>query len=212
MLRDLELKIGYDSESDNIVEDFFVPCIQNCTMFAKSTNFFSLETLTSIIDALGETPADFTMNVVTGRTFHVKDFETVSNVFLHSGNTRNKSTEKQRHVEELLRSQRILIRIAASHEGEDADNTLEEIGFFKDSNGDVVLYDGIISKSFLKRGKKFESIDVFTSWEDEARLQRKRKYFQDLWKDNARRFDVYDFMDASKSGLIKYSFGWAIDD
>lgn len=212
MLRNLDLKIGYDNESDDIVQDFFIPCMRNCTMFSKSTNFFSVETLTSIIGTLGGTPVDFSMNVVTGRTFHVRDFEMVSNAFLNSGHARSKTSEEWRHVEELLRSQRIIIRIASPHESEDSDNTLEEIGFFKDSGGDVVLYDGIISKSFLKRRKKFETIDVFTSWEDESRLQRKRKYFQDLWRNNARRFDVYDFMNASKNGLIKYSFGWAIDD
>ena len=111
----------------------------------------------------------------------------------------------------MLRNQQIIIRIATPHEDENSDNTLEEMGFFEDSSGNVVLYDGIISKSFLKSRKKFESVDVFTSWEDEERLQRKKSYFQDLWENNVRRFDVYDFVDASENGLIKYSFGWAID-
>lgn len=211
MLRNLDLKIGYDSESDDIIQDFFIPCIQNCTMLSKSTNSFSLETLTSIIDALGDTPIDFTMNIVTGRTFRVKDSEMVSNVLLSQGQTRNQASKKLCHVEKMLRNQQIIIRIATPYEDEDSDNTLEEMGFFEDNSGNVVLYDGIISKSFLKRRKKFESVDVFTSWEDGERLQRKKSYFQDLWENNVRRFDVCDFVDASENGLIKYSFGWAID-
>ncbi len=211
MLRNLDLKIGYDSESDDIIQDFFIPCIQNCTMLSKSTNSFSLETLTSIIGARGGAPIDFTMNIVVGRTFHVKDSEMVSNVLLSQGQTRNQTSKELYHVEKMLRNQQIIIRIATPHEDEDSDNTLEEMGFFEDSSGNVVLYDGIISKSFLKRRKKFESVDVFTSWEDEKRLQRKKSYFQDLWENNVRRFDVYDFADASENGLIKYSFGWAID-
>lgn len=210
MLRNLDLKIGYDSESDDIVQDFFIPCIQNCTMLSKSTNSFSLETLTSIIDALGDAPIDFTMNIVTGRTFRVKDSEMVSNVLFNQGQTRNQASKKLYHVKKMLRNQQIIIRIATPHEDADSDNTLEEIGFFEDNGGNTVLYDGIISKSF-KRRKKFESVDVFTSWEDGERLQRKKKYFQDLWENNVRRFDVYDFADASENGLIKYSFGWAID-
>ena len=211
MLRDLDLKIGYNSESDDIIQDFFIPCIQNCTMLSKSTNSFSLETLTSIIGARGGAPIDFTMNIVVGRTFHVKDSEMVSDVLLSQGQTRNQTSKELYHVEKMLRNQQIIIRIATPHEDEDSDNTLEEMGFFEDNSGNVVLYDGIISKSFLKRRKKFESVDVFTSWEDEKRLQRKKSYFQDLWENNVRRFDVYDFADASENGLIKYSFGWAID-
>lgn len=211
MLRSLDLKIGYDSECDDIVQDFFAPCILNCTEFSKSTNFFSMKTLLSIITILGRAPpTDFKMRIVVGRTFSVRDSESISNVLSNNRNASSRASSQQRFMEEMLIDKRMLIRVAAPREDEKSDNTLEEIGLFKDERGDVVLYDGIISRSFHTSQQKFETVDVFTSWNDKARLERKMNYFRTLWYNKAKRFDVYDFADASKNGSIKYSVEWAI--
>ena len=84
----------------------------------------------------------------------------------------------------------------------------ERIGIFKDDIGDVVAFTGT-SSSLSTEIRDFESVDVFTSWNDKSRVQRKIKDFEDLWENNTKFVQVYDFMYAEKNNLLKYSSEWA---
>ncbi|MEK0353810.1 MAG: DNA repair helicase, partial [Nitrosopumilus sp.] len=58
----------------------------------------------------------------------------------------------------------------------------------------------------------FESVDVFTSWNDKSRVERKVKDFEELWENKTKYVQVYDFMYAIKNNLLKYSSEWLYRD
>ena len=53
---------------------------------------------------------------------------------------------------------------------------------------------------------------MFTSWNDKSRVERKMKDFEDLWENNTKYVQVYDFMYAIKNNLLKYSSEWLYQD
>ena len=63
---------------------------------------------------------------------------------------------------------------------------------------------------FARKSKNFETIDVFTSWNDKTRVETKIADFEKLWLDETSSVKIYDFDYAEKNNLLKYSSEWAI--
>ena len=73
----------------------------------------------------------------------------------------------------------------------------------------MVAITGTSKESFSTQTRDFESVDVFTSWNDKSRVDRKRKDFEELWENKTKYVDVFDFLYAEKKNLLKFSSEWA---
>ena len=92
------------------------------------------------------------------------------------------------------------------------DGTFEErMGIFRDANDDVVAFSGTSNVTFDTQNRNFESIDVFTSWDDKSRVDIKINNFENLWTNKTKYVQVYDLLFAERSNLLKYSVEWAVD-
>ena len=100
------------------------------------------------------------------------------------------------------------MKIAIPNSEQVADSFSERIGIFKDENDEQVAFTGTSKESFSSQTRDFESVDVFTSWNDKSRVERKRKDFENLWENKTKYVDVWDFMYAEKNNLLKYSTKW----
>ena len=61
-----------------------------------------------------------------------------------------------------------------------------------------------------RQTSNFESIDVFTSWNDKSRIDTKVDDFEKLWTNETSSVKVFDFDYAEKHNLLKYSSEWAV--
>ena len=94
---------------------------------------------------------------------------------------------------------------------ESVDGTFsEKMGIFRDANGDAVAFSGTSNLMLARQSRNFESIDVFTSWNDKSRLETKIDDFEKLWTNETNSVKVFDFDYAEKHNLLKYSSEWAI--
>ena len=76
---------------------------------------------------------------------------------------------------------------------------------------EIQLFFQVHSVMLARRAKNFETIDVFTSWNDKSRVETKIKDFEKLWLDETSSVKVYDFEFAEKNNLLKYSSEWAVN-
>ena len=74
-----------------------------------------------------------------------------------------------------------------------------------------MTFTGTSNVSFDNRSRNFESIDVFTSWNDKSRVDAKKEDFEKLWSNETTTVSVYDFEYAEKHNLLKYSSEWAVN-
>ncbi|MFQ6025326.1 MAG: DNA repair helicase, partial [Nitrosopumilaceae archaeon] len=81
----------------------------------------------------------------------------------------------------------------------------EKIGIFRDSNNDTIAFTGTSNETFSNKTRNFECIDVYTSWNDKQRIDLKIQDFENLWDNNTKYVDVYDFKYADKNNLLKYT-------
>lgn len=214
-LRDLPLKEAYRSDRDNLIEEFFLPCLDNCIEYDRAVEFAALKSLTSYYFGL----KSFTQNrvqirIVTGHRLRTSDLNILSKFYGKKNGVIplniNHSNKKYQILQQMIESNKLKIKIAIPISEEVYGSFNEKIGIFRDENGDVVAFTGTSNETFDPQNRNFESIDVFTSWNDKSRVEIKTKDFENLWQNKTKNVKVYDFNYALKNNLLIYSAEWAL--
>ena len=216
-LRNLKLKEQYRSDRDNIIADFFIPCLSNCIQYDRAIEYVTLQGLSTLSLGFHNSTPSARIRMITGHQFKISDLNTMSKLFSSNGNTRinfNPKLIKGAKLEvirKLITSGNLMIKVGIPS-SENVDGSFsEKIGIFQDVNGDAVAFSGTSNVSFDNNNRNFESVDVFTSWNDKTRVETKKEDFEDLWSNETKSVSIYDFEYAEKHNLLKYSSEWAIN-
>ena len=212
-LREINLKEEYRSDVDDIVAEFFFPCLSNCVQYDRCVNFLSIQTLATISMAFDNfNSGKAKLRMVTGHKFKTEDLnlftKLFSEKFTKSFEGKFIKNSKIQKLQDIVNNGQIELKIAIPNSEQVADSFSERIGIFKDENNEQVAFTGTSKESFSSQTRDFESVDVFTSWNDKSRVERKRKDFENLWENKTKYVDVWDFMYAEKNNLLKYSTKW----
>ena len=119
---------------------------------------------------------------------------------------------KIKNLQNIVENGQIELKIAIPNSEQIANSFSERIGIFRDDEAQAVAFTGTSKESFSTQTRDFESVDVFTSWNDKSRVERKMKDFEELWDNKTKYLEVYDFMYAEENNLLKYSSDWIMQD
>jgi len=211
-LRDIKFEEEYRSDRNDVVAEFFFPCLSNCIEYDRCVDFLSIRSLASISMGFDNfTSGKAKLRMITGNRFKISDLSILTKLFSEKYTRRFDvkliRDSKIKKLQDFINNGQIELKIAITN-SEDITNLFSErIGIFKDENDDAVAFTGT-SSSLSTNTRDFESVDVFTSWNDKSRVERKIKDFDDLWKNKTKYVQVYDFMEAEKNNLLKYSSEW----
>lgn len=216
-LREIELQEEYRSDRNDIASEFFFPCLSNCIEYDRCVDLLSIQTLATISMAFDNfVTGKAKLRIVTGHRFRAADLDLFTKLFdekytksFKGKQIRNTKIEK---IAKLFENGQIELKIAIPNSEEVANSFSERIGIFRDQHDQVVAFTGTSSESFSTQTIDFESVDVFTSWNDKSRVERKVKDFEELWENKTKYVQVYDFMYAIKNNLLKYSSEWILKD
>jgi len=223
-LRDLPLKQEYRSDKDDVVSEFFIPCLTNSIQYDRTIEFISvisLSTLTFGLENIQDHHAK--IRLVSGHRFSTSDLNSIVKLFdQHSIgrlngriNLDNKignfiQDSKIRQLKKIIEDFKLEVKVAIPN-SEYVDGVFEErMGIFRDTNDDVVAFSGTSNVTFDAENRNFESVDVFTSWDDKTRVDNKIKNFEDLWANRTKYVEIYDLIYAEKKNLLKYTTEWAV--
>ncbi|RNJ77873.1 MAG: DNA repair helicase [Nitrosopumilus sp. D6] len=213
-LKEIDLKEEYRSDKDDIVSEFFFPCLSNCVRYDRCVDFLSIHTLITISMAF----ENFAMGrakirMITGHRFRTEDLNVFSKIFSKPSKSFEGKLIKNAKIKSLqdtIKMGQIELKVAIPNSEEVADSFSERIGIFSDMQGQSVAFTGTSGESFSTQTRDFESVDVFTSWNDRTRVERKMKDFENLWENKTKYVEVHDFMDAERDNLLKYSSEWVM--
>ena len=216
-LREIELQEEYRSDRNDIASEFFFPCLSNCIEYDRCVDFLSIQTLATISMAFDNfVMGKAKLRIVTGHRFRAADLNLFTKIFdekytksFEGKQIKNTKIEK---IAEFFDNGQIELKIAIPNSEQVANSFSERIGIFRDEHDQIVAFTGTSSESFSTQTTDFESVDVFTSWNDKSRVERKVKDFEDLWENKTKYVQVYDFMYAIKNNLLKYSSEWLYQD
>lgn len=214
-LRNIALKQQYRTDRDDLVTDFFIPCLSNSIEYDRAVEYVTLKSISTLSLGLQNfVQNDGKIRLITGHRYKSADLNVLSKIF----NKKNKVTNgigiknsKLELLQSLIQKNKILIKIAIPN-SEQVDGTFsEKIGIFRDEKNDMVAYTGTSNETFNTENRNFESVDVFTSWNNKSRVDIKISDFESLWNNETRYVQVYDFAYANQNNLLKYDSHWAID-
>jgi len=216
-LREIELKEEYRSDKNDIVSEFFFPCLSNCIEYDRCVDFLSIQTLATISMAFDNfSSGKAKLRMVTGHRFRTADLnlfkKLFSEKFTKSFEGKLIKDTKIQKLQDIVNNGQVELKIAIPNSEQVANSFSERIGIFRDEHDQIVAFTGTSRESFSTQTRDFESVDVFTSWNDKSRIERKMKDFEDLWENKTKYVDVYDFMYAEENNLLKYSSEWVTQD
>jgi len=216
-LRDLSLKQEYRSDVDDVVSEFFIPCLTNSIQYDRTVEFISIKSLSTLTFGLGNKQDHHAkIRLVSGHKFGTTDLNIIKKLFDQRVNHRfngnlirdHKITELQKIINDF----KVEIKIAIPN-SEYVDGIFEErIGIFRDTNDDIVAFSGTSNATFDAENRNFESVDIFTSWDDKSRVETKINNFEKLWSNETGYVQVYDLIFAERKNLLKFTTEWAISN
>ncbi len=215
-LRELNLKEEYRSDRDDIVSEFFIPCLSNCIEYDRCIENVSVKSLSTL--ALGFenfSKNQAKMRIIAGHRFRASDLDLLSKLMSNGEDARFSGSfirdSKVRMLKDIVENHKLEIKIAIPNSEEVVGSFSEKIGIFLDENDDAVAFTGTSNETFNTQNMNFESVDVFTSWNDKSRVETKIRDFEELWENKTKYIEVYDYKYAEKNNLLKYSSQWALE-
>lgn len=213
-LRDIALKEEYRSDRDDIVAEFFFPCLSHCIEYDRCVDFLSIQTLVTIAMAFENfSSGGAKLRMVVGHRFKSSELEILTKLFSDKYTKRFDGAlikdSKIQKLQDIVNKGQIELKVAIPNSEQVTDSFSERIGLFLDEHDQIVAFTGTSKESFSTQTRDFESVDVFTSWNDKSRVERKMKDFEELWENKTKYVEVYDFLYAAENNLVKYSSEWA---
>ena len=223
-LRNLSLKQEYRSDRDDVVSEFFVPCLTNSIQYDRTIEFISVKSLSTLTFGLEDIQDHHAkIRLVSGHRFSTSDLNSIVKLFdQHRTSRFNGRINLDNKVGSIIRDNKITklkkiiddfkveVKVAIPN-SEYVDGVFEErMGIFRDSNDDVVAFSGTSNVTFDAENRNFESVDVFTSWDDKSRVENKIDNFEKLWTNKTNYVEIYDLVYAESKNLLKYTSEWAV--
>lgn len=223
----LSIKQEYRSPQDNIVQDFYIPVLENAVSYRRSVGFFSSSALIEISKGICElakkggkielvaSPYLSAEDEIAIRKGYENRKKIIENALLHGLKTEPENFfEKERLnlLANLVESGVLNIKIAFTENGSSVGMYHEKLGLVEDSDGNKIAFSGSMNESENAFTKNYETVDVFCSWkstDEKARVIQKETAFAAIWGNFDEKLKVLHFPSIDKAILEKYKHGKA---
>ncbi len=221
MLRGIETKAVYNSEDDNLLEDFYAPALSSAVLYQRSVGYFSAVALTyaaqafsAFIDNGGK------IELIVGAFVSEKEYEAVVAGYerkdiidrlgeLFANEISAVDSEiflcRLQALAWLVANNILSIKVALRPNG----LFHEKVGIITDEAGDKLVFSGSANETdkALMPGYNYESINVFQSWRSELEDHWKPHVtkFERLWNNTTPNTAIIDFPEAAREHLVKIS-------
>ena len=227
-LLDVNLKQEYRSPRDNIVNDFYIPLLKESVLYKRSVGFFSSSSLLEISYGISNLiNNDGKIQLIASPNLSEEDIEAINKGYELRENIIERVllqyiTEPQNYFEEerlnllatLIAQERLDIKIAFSLKNNKLGLYHEKLGLMYDKDNNIVAFSGSMNETETAFVSNYEIVDVFTSWNDNARVTIKQNAFDNLWNNEDQSAYIYDFPEVAKNKLLSYKkdfVDWNID-
>ena len=218
----LSLMLSYRTGRDDLVWDFFVPCLENTVLYRRAAGYFSSAGLALAARGVASLAVrGGRMRLVISPYLEPADVEALRAAADYpAAALRFIAARSLADIEDALIRDRLNalawlaaaglleIRLALRLDGEGrfARGLFhEKAGIFSDGAGHHVAFSGSANETVGGLVENFESLKVFCSWRDaEGRVQEEIENFEALWNDATPGLRVIEFSAAGKELLDRY--------
>ncbi|MDA8239036.1 MAG: DEAD/DEAH box helicase family protein [Nitrospiraceae bacterium] len=221
-LPSIDLRISYRTGRDDLVNDFFIPCLEEAVLYRRAAGYFTSAGLALAARGVASLASrGGKMKLVVSPYLDPDDVKTLQMAVDNPSDAlRAIVTKGVSDIEDALIKDRlnalawlaaaglldIKIALRLGAHGEFARGIFhEKTGIFTDSSGNHVAFAGSSNETAGGLVENFESIKVFCSWHDkEGRVQEEIDNFEALWNDSTPGLRVMDFSAVGKELLERF--------
>ena len=224
--RAFDPKLNWDSDTDNLIEDFYKKAVSNCVQYDRMAGYFSSTSFALIMkEALDFIEGGGIMRLVTSHQLTKKDQQQLKNVTEKpeeilsqniiaelSAETNPDLTKCVEVMGYMLANNQLQIKIAVPDSRRENPHAIfhKKTGiFYLENNGvkEMVSFNGSNNESGGGWKDNDEDFTCFKSWHTDKThaegISGHTNEFEKYWNDNATSTSVYELPDAIKKALIK---------
>ncbi len=225
--KEINIQQEYRSPQDNIVQDFYIPVLENAVSYKRSVGFFSSSALVEISKGICElAKKGGKIELVASPCLSSEDEEAIRKGYesrakiIENALLRGLKAEPENFFEKerlnllanLIEAGVLNIKIAFTENASCVGIYHEKLGLVEDSEGNKIAFSGSMNESENAFTKNYETVDVFCSWKSEdekSRVIQKEKAFAAIWGNFDEKLKVLHFPSIDKAILEKYKRGSA---
>lgn len=227
--KNLNIKKEYRIPADNIINNFYIPLLNESILYQRSVAYFSSESLYEIsFGIVNLLKNNGRIQLIVSPILSEEDIEAINRGYKEREEITNQSllkyiTEPKNYFEKqrlnilatLIATNRLDIKVAYSISPNQKFGLYhEKLGLMHDKEENIVAFSGSMNETDSAFSSNYEAVDVYTSWEENERVKIKEKAFNELWNNSDQNAHVFDFPEIAKSKLLSYkeeNIDWDID-
>ncbi len=219
-LKELQLQDEYRSSECNIVNEFYIPCLEQAITYDRAVGFFSSSSIAYVAQGLTAfIRSGGKMRLVTSPQLSEADVQAIADG-LRSREQVIEGVLLQTLEQDLpqvlqdrlaalawLLSRGLLeIKLAVPKTLRQRGIYHEKLGVFADDEGQIVAFTGSANESASGLIDNFECIDVFCAWDAGVgrRALKKAEHFERLWQNQTPNVEVLEFPEAVARSLLRF--------
>ena len=217
-----QLKISYRSGRDDLIRDFYTPCLERAVLYRRAVGYFTSSGLAYAARGLASLVArNGKMRLVASPYLEAGDVAALTKAAEHPEVVLQSIISRQfGEIEDLLVRERLnalawliadgSLEVRLALRLDDAGQLAhglyhEKVGIFSDDQGNHVAFAGSANETAGGLVGNFESIKVFWSWDDpQGRVTEEITNFEALWNNQTHGLKVLDFTRISHDLLRQY--------
>ncbi len=215
------IQLSYHSLSDDIVLDFYIPCLQQAVSYKRAVGFFSSNILLQISKGLGAfadnggkmkllvspklEPADYE---AIKKGYDARDY--ISDKIVNAFDFDIEFDQKEDRfamLSYMIEKNILEIKIVALEENNDKAMFHRKVGVMEDSYGNIVSFSGSGNETLNGYNLNDEEFEIFCSWksdESDQRCATKDIQFDRIWNGNEKGLITIPFPEIIKNKLLSY--------
>ncbi|BAU13923.1 type III restriction enzyme [Leptolyngbya sp. NIES-3755] len=217
-LKNLDLRNQYRSDRHNLLEDFYIPCLERSLTYDRAVGFFSSTSLAAAAKGITAlTRVGGRMRLIASPHLSPEDADAIAQglkqreavittVLLHELEQLDElASDRLSYLAWLLSKELLEIKLAVHQDPHQRGIYHEKLGILKDVDGNVVVFTGSANESASGLIDNFECVDVFRSWRsgDDDRIHEKLENFQRLWQNQTPTLEILEFPEAARRSLLQ---------
>ena len=220
-LKDHLIKSEYRSLIDDMVRDFYIPCLENALSYRRAVGFFSSSSLVEVSQGIAKMAQNGgKIRIVASPYLSDEDIEAIKTGYenrkevieqallrqLHEP-VNYYSSERMNMLANLIADGILDIRIAYTMDKSGMGMYHEKMGIIEDNEGNIIAFSGSNNESATAMSINYETMDVFRNWGDSSekeRVQLKCNAFHSIWNNNEPNIEVMEFENITKALIEKY--------
>lgn len=205
--KDLKLLKHYKTYKNNIVKEFYNPVLKNAVLYQRSVGFFSSTALIELTKGIsGLVKNKGKIQFIVSPYLSPEDIEAIEKGYekrkVIEGALLREFKEPENYFQEerlnllahLIEEGTLELKVAFTPPNKNTGMYHEKVGIIKDENGDKIVFTGSLNETINAFYNNYESIVVFTSWEESKEYaEEMQRDFDLLWSGGDNDLEVIDF-------------------